>query len=185
MHSQVCGSWTGRLPDALVSPWVGLEEQLLASHSGPGSGTGPGLDRTHLPCPHWKEGPSPRASCHRRAASSKPLSCRNPQTQCHITSCWSLGEALLLAQGWQSSPSPASLMPEFPPCVCSAPEKDRGPPVLSLITFPPWMGGMSTRRNTCSPDPVEPVNFCEARDKTQGTESRGDLSTWQGSEEAG
>ena len=97
LHVHTQGLWPldWRLPDALRSPWVGLEAAAVGTTHRPGPGTPPGPDQTHLPWPHWTQGAQSLLSVSGRLPSWMPLSCSEPQTQCHSAPCWSLGEPLL------------------------------------------------------------------------------------------
>ena len=104
VHLQVCAPLTGRIPDALASPWWAGRKQLL----------GP----THRPRPwdssrsredtaaHYllrSKGPGPRPPISERLPNLKPLSFRNPETPSHFAPCWSWAKSLLLSHLRQAS----------------------------------------------------------------------------------
>lgn len=172
MHVEICSPLTGRLCDALVFPWVGLEEAAVGTTHRPRfRDSSRNREDTPALSPLEPGGPALGLSVMEgySAGSPHPAESLRP---CHRAPCWCLGEPLLSQC-------------RLPWCLCfhhlrvTLQGKRK---VLLYIRHPPWMG--SDDRDTCSPDSVQPVNHYGAEDKTHGRGKRNHLSQWYSSDDA-
>ena len=89
LHVHTQGLWPLDMETSCCTafPLGGPGGSSCGDHTGPGPGTPPGPDRTHLPWPHWTQGAQVLAFCQWRTAQlDAPVLQRAPDTvsQCPL-----------------------------------------------------------------------------------------------------